>query len=68
MPVFAWEGVVRGKIQKGEMEALIQAVKSGGPMPITVETLFDTTLTTLAVMKSLQTGNRVNLDTCWESP
>ena len=21
MPVFAWEGVVRGKIQKGEMEA-----------------------------------------------
>lgn len=56
------------KGQKSELEALIQAVKTGGPMPIPIESLFDTTLTTLAAMKSVQTGNRVELAAYWDTP
>jgi hypothetical protein len=56
------------KGQKSELEALIQAVKTGGPMPIPIESLFDTTLTTLAAMKSVRIGNRVDLATYWDTP
>jgi len=56
------------KGQKSELEALFQAVKTGGPMPIPIESLFDTTLTTLAAIKSVQIGNRVDLATYWDTP
>lgn len=55
------------KGQKGELEELIHAVRTGGPMPIPLETLFDTTLTTLAAIKSVQTGSRVDLESYWEA-
>ena len=53
------------KGQQGEMAAFVQAVRSGGPMPIDVDSLFDTTLATLAVDESLRRGNRVDLADYW---
>ncbi len=49
------------KGQKDELEAFIQAVRAGAPMPISIDSLFDTTLATLAVPKSLHTGETVAL-------
>lgn len=54
------------KGQKGEMEAFVQTVRSGGPAPIPVESLLDTTLATLAVDESLRTGAPVHLAHLWE--
>lgn len=53
------------KGQKNEMEAFVRAVKTGEPMPISIDSLFDTTLTTLATVKSLQTNARVDLASFW---
>lgn len=44
-----------------ELAAFIEAVKSGGPMPIDVEMLFTTTLATFAIVRSLQRGAPVTL-------
>jgi predicted dehydrogenase/threonine dehydrogenase-like Zn-dependent dehydrogenase len=49
------------KGQKSEMEAFVRGAKDGTAMPIPVESLFDTTLTTLAAMESVRTGKEVAL-------
>ena len=49
------------KGQKEELEAFIMAARTGAPMPIPVDSLFDTTLATLAAEKSLQTAKPVAL-------
>jgi len=54
------------KGQRGEMEAFADAVRSGGPLPVAVDSLFDTTLATLAVDESLRTGSPVDLSDYWE--
>ncbi|MEA2716897.1 MAG: hypothetical protein QOI99_1214 [Actinomycetota bacterium] len=44
------------KGQAGEVRAFVAAVRSGGPMPVTLDSLADTTRATLAVTASLATG------------
>jgi hypothetical protein len=46
----------------------VEAVISGGPMPVPVDVLFDTTLTTLAAEESLRAGRSVPLSEFWEEP
>jgi predicted dehydrogenase/threonine dehydrogenase-like Zn-dependent dehydrogenase len=53
------------KGQQGEMAAFVDAVRSGGPMPIPVDCLFDTTLATLAVGESLRRAAPVDLAEYW---
>lgn len=52
-------GIDKG--QKEEMNAFVTAVKSGLAMPISINSLMDTTLTTLAIEESLKTGHPVHL-------
>jgi len=49
------------KGQKAELEAFVEAVRSGAPMPIPLESLFDTTLATFAVPTSVATGKPIFL-------
>lgn len=49
------------KGQRGELEAFADAVRAGRPMPIPIDSLFDTTLTTLAAVEATQTGEHVIL-------
>jgi len=60
-----WSG--RGKVaakarggqdkgQKAEMEQFVEAVRTGGPMPISADSLLATTRATIAVGESLSTG------------
>ena len=59
----------RARLDKGqpaEMAAFIQAVRSGGQMPIPLDSLLDTTLATLAVDQSLRRGQPVHLAELWE--
>ena len=44
------------KGQRSEMEAFVEAVRTGGPMPIALDSLVATTSATLAVGASLLTG------------
>jgi predicted dehydrogenase len=44
------------KGQRSEMEAFVEAVRSGGPMPISVDSLLATTRATIAVGESLLSG------------
>jgi predicted dehydrogenase/threonine dehydrogenase-like Zn-dependent dehydrogenase len=53
------------KGQKDEMSAFVEAARTGGPMPISTDCLFDTTLTTVAAVKSVSTGSRVQLYEYW---
>ncbi len=53
------------KGQGAEMAAFVEAVRSGGPMPIPVDGLFDTTLATLAVGESLRRAAPVDLAEFW---
>lgn len=56
--------VQSGRIDKGqqaELEAFVEAVRSDKPMPISLESLFETTLTTLGAMESIRTGREVVL-------
>lgn len=53
------------KGQKEEMEAFVQAVKTGAPMPITLDSLFETTLVTLGAAESLRSGQVVQLADYW---
>jgi hypothetical protein len=60
---------VRSKLDKGqkdEMEAFITALRSGQPMPISTDSLFDTTLATLAAIDSITTGRPVALADYWQ--
>ena len=56
-------GINKG--QKEEMHAFVSAIKSGSEMPISLESLLDTTLTTLAAAESLNTGQPVVLSDYW---
>ncbi|HXY39381.1 MAG TPA: Gfo/Idh/MocA family oxidoreductase, partial [Vicinamibacteria bacterium] len=56
------------KGQRAEMQAFVDAVRTAAPMPVPVDSLFDTTLATLAVDESLRTGRPVDLAGCWEPP
>jgi predicted dehydrogenase/threonine dehydrogenase-like Zn-dependent dehydrogenase len=63
----AWVWTARGKStakarggqdkgQKSEMEQFVEAVRTGGPMPISLESLLATTRATIAVGESLLSG------------
>ncbi len=54
--------VSQDKGQKNQMRAFVKAVETGGPMPIPIDSLFDTTLVTLAAQESIRTGQRITLD------
>ena len=57
-----------GAIRKGqqeELDAFVQALLSGGPMPIGVDDLIDTTLVTLAASDSMRQSRRVSLSEYW---
>jgi hypothetical protein len=49
------------KGQKNEMDAFVLCAKAGIAMPIPVESLFDTSISLLAVMVSVRTGKDVTL-------
>ncbi|MEC3976541.1 bi-domain-containing oxidoreductase [Amycolatopsis sp. H20-H5] len=51
----------RDKGQCAELGAFVDAVKSGGPMPVPLDSLVATTLATLAVSRSLASGVPVRL-------
>jgi predicted dehydrogenase/threonine dehydrogenase-like Zn-dependent dehydrogenase len=52
----------RDKGQRAELDAFVEAVRTGGPMPVPVGSLAATTLATLAAHTSLTTGGPVQLD------
>jgi predicted dehydrogenase len=52
----------RDKGQSAEVSAFLDAIKTGGPMPMSVESLAATTLATLAVETSLNTGAPIRID------
>ncbi|GAB3453090.1 bi-domain-containing oxidoreductase [Actinophytocola sediminis] len=51
----------RDKGQRAELDAFLAAVTTGGPMPVTVDSLATTTLATLAAETSLGAGTTVRL-------
>lgn len=51
----------RDKGQRAELDAFLAAVRSGGPMPVPLDSLVATTLATFAVHTSLATGQPVLL-------
>jgi predicted dehydrogenase/threonine dehydrogenase-like Zn-dependent dehydrogenase len=51
----------RDKGQRAQLDAFLEAVRSGGPMPVPVNSLAATTLATLAVHTSLATRTPVRL-------
>jgi predicted dehydrogenase len=56
-------GVDKG--QKEELREFVRVAKSGAAMPIPVDSLFDTTLTTFAALESIKSGNRIDLASYW---
>jgi predicted dehydrogenase len=44
------------KGQRSEMEAFVEAVRTGGPMPVSVDSLLATTRATIAVDESMKSG------------
>jgi len=54
--------VARDKGQANQLAAFVDAVRTGSPMPISLESLFDTTLTGLASVYSLQTASFVDME------
>lgn len=59
--VSSWLPKARDKGQRAELDAFLRAVRTGGPMPVTVESLAATTAATLAVQTSLVGGAPVTL-------
>ncbi len=51
----------REKGQAEEVRQFVHAVKTGGPMPIPLEEIVDSTRATLAVMESIRTGRAIEL-------
>jgi polar amino acid transport system substrate-binding protein len=51
----------RDKGQAEEVRAFVQAVKSGGPMPMALDEIVESTRATLAVAESMRTGRAVEL-------
>lgn len=56
------------KGQKAEMAAFVQAICTGGALPVGVDCLFDTTLATLAVDESLRRSAPVPIAEFWAAP
>lgn len=54
------------KGQKNELKAFVDAVRTGVAMPVPAQSLFDTTLTTLAAEASLLSGAPIELATFWQ--
>ena len=54
------------KGQREEMRSFVEAVRTGDPMPISVDSLFDTTLVCLAAEESLRSGQPQLLIDFWE--
>ncbi len=54
------------KGQKKEMEQFVLAAKGDQDFPFSIDNLFDTTLATIAIHKSLQEGRVVNLSEYWD--
>ncbi|WP_414943125.1 bi-domain-containing oxidoreductase [Amycolatopsis sp. cmx-11-32] len=52
----------RDKGQAAELEAFVNALKTGVSMPVSVDSLVSTTLATLAVNRSLETGSPVRIN------
>jgi predicted dehydrogenase len=52
---------IREKGQAEEVRRFVEAVKTGGPMPIPLAEIFASTHATFAILKSLQTGAVVSL-------
>ena len=48
--------------QRAQIDAFVDAARSGGPMPVPIDSLVATTRATLAVHTSLTTGAPVRLD------
>jgi predicted dehydrogenase/threonine dehydrogenase-like Zn-dependent dehydrogenase len=57
------KALAANKGHAAEMKAFIGAVREGKPSPISVESLFDTTLVSFATLISLQIGGPVELST-----
>lgn len=53
------------KGQARQMQAFVEAVKTGGPMPISLDSLLDTTLVTLAAAESAATGRSIRMADLW---
>ncbi len=53
-------GIDKG--QKHALAAFVESVRSGGPMPIDLRSLFDTTFATLAAVHAAANGGTVTLD------
>ena len=51
----------REKGQAEEVKQFVQAVTTGGPMPIPLDEIFESTRATLAVLESMRTGQAVEL-------
>ncbi|HTS18625.1 MAG TPA: bi-domain-containing oxidoreductase [Verrucomicrobiae bacterium] len=51
----------RDKGQAEEVRQFVHAVKTGGPMPIPLEEIVDSTRATLAVVESIRTGRAIEL-------
>ncbi len=51
----------RDKGQRAQLDAFLESVRSGGPMPVSIDSLVATTRATLAVHASLATGAPVGL-------
>jgi len=58
-------GRVQDKGQKGELDAFCQALLTGGPMPISLRSLFATTSATLAAVRSLASGGSEPVADAW---
>jgi predicted dehydrogenase len=56
------------KGQKEELDAFVQALKFGGEWPISIVSLLDTALVTIAATDSLRTGRPVQMSDYWISP
>jgi predicted dehydrogenase len=67
--LMVFEGVSNKKVklggldkgQKAEMHAFVEAVRTGGPMPIAAQELFDTTVLTISAWEAAASGNAVEL-------
>ena len=60
--------IVGGTMNKGqreELEAFVRAVKGNGEMPISMQSLLDTTLVTLAAAESLRASRQIQLSEYW---
>jgi len=51
----------RDKGQAEEVRQFVHAAKTGGPMPIPLEEIMDSTRATLAVVESIRTGHAIGL-------